>query len=261
MQHVTSKDGTRIGFKRSGTGRPLILVHGTTADHRRWADISPRFEQHFTVYAMDRRGRGASGDGPDYHIMREAEDVAAVAASIGEPVLLLGHSYGAVCSLEASLLSGNIGRLILYEPPIPTDVPMYPPGIPDQIQDFADSGDLEKGLALFMKAVVKMPDHELAAYRELDMWPNRIKLVPTIAREMVLDRTYEFMPEKFANHQVPTLLLLGGDSPPLFRRAIETLSAALPNSQTAVLPGQQHIAMDTAPDLFVKEVLDFLEKK
>jgi pimeloyl-ACP methyl ester carboxylesterase len=40
---------------------------------------------------------------------------------------------------------------------------------------------------------------------------------------------------------------------------METVSAALPNSRVVVLPGQQHIAMDTAPDLFVREVVAFLD--
>lgn len=259
MERVTSKDGTQIGFKRSGAGRPLILVHGTTADHRRWASISPRFEEHFTLYAVDRRGRGGSGDASEYHIMREAEDVAAVVDAIGEVVYLLGHSYGAVCSLEASLLSGNIGRLILYEPPVPTGLPMYPPGLPDRIQALVDSDKLEQGLELFMREVVRMPEYELASYRQLDMWPGRIQLVPTIPREMALDRSYEFEPGKFADHHIPTLLMLGGDSPPLFREAIKVLESALPNSRTAVLPGQQHIAMDTSPELFVQQVLEFLK--
>jgi pimeloyl-ACP methyl ester carboxylesterase len=258
MEQITSTDGTKIGFRRSGAGRPLLLVHGTTADHRRWAAISPRFEQDFTVYAIDRRGRGGSGDGPDYHLLREAEDIAAVVESIGRPVSLLGHSYGAICSLEASRLTPNISHLILYEPPIPTGLTPFPPGIPDKIQALTDSGDLEAGLELFMRAVVRMPDHELAAYRRLAMWPNRIQLVPTIAREMALEQTYQFRPEKFADHQLPTLLLLGGDSPPLFQQAIQLLQAALPTSQTTILPGQQHIAMDTNPDLFVKAVGDFL---
>ena len=54
------------------------------------------------------------------------------------------------------------------------------------------------------------------------------------------------------------LLLLGGDSPPFFRTSIENWHAALPNSRIVVLPGQQHIAMDTTPDLFVREVAGFL---
>lgn len=49
-------------------------------------------EERFTVYAVDRRGRGASGDAADYAIEREYEDVATVVDAIDEPVNLLGHS-------------------------------------------------------------------------------------------------------------------------------------------------------------------------
>jgi pimeloyl-ACP methyl ester carboxylesterase len=258
MEQITSRDGAVIGFRRSGAGKPLLLVHGTTADHSRWSPISPRFEQHFTVYAMDRRGRGGSSDAPEYDLMREAEDVAAVVEAIGEPTFVLGHSHGAVCSLEATRLTDKVSRLILYEPPIPTGPPQYPPGIPDQIQALVDDGDLEAGLELFFREVVKMPAYELAAYRQLPVWPVRVQLTPTIPREMTIDRTYRFNAEKFAGLQTPTLLLLGGDSPPIFQQAIELLDSTLPNSQVVILPGQQHIAMDTDPDLFVKEVLHFL---
>jgi pimeloyl-ACP methyl ester carboxylesterase len=258
MEQITSSDGTVIGFQRSGAGQPLLLVHGTTADHRRWATISPHFEQHFTVYAMDRRGRGASSDSPDYDLMREAEDVAAVVEAIGEPVFILGHSYGGLCSLEAALLTDKVSRLILYEPPIPTGLPIYPPGIPDRMQALVDSGELEAALEVFFREVVRMPEHELGPYRQLPTWKVRISLAPTIARELVIDRTYSFDAGKFASLKVPTLLLLGSDSPPLFRRAIELVDAALPDSQVVILLGQQHIAMDTNPELFVREVLQFL---
>ena len=258
MEQIISKDGTVIGFRRSGAGKPLVLVHGTTADHSRWNPISPRLEQHFTVYAMDRRGRGGSTDSPDYDIKREAEDVAAVVEAIGEPTFILGHSHGAVCSLEATQLTDKVSRLILYEPPIPTGRPQYPPGIPDQIQALVDGGDLEAGLELFFREVVKMPEYELVAYRQLPVWKVRVQLTPTIPREMRIDRTYSFNAEKFASLQVPTLLLLGGDSPPIFQQAVELVDSTLPNSQAVILPGQQHIAMDTNPELFLREVLHFL---
>ena len=106
MESTVSHDGTVIGFWRSGAGPALLLVHGTTADHTRWAPIVPHLEPYFTLYAMDRRGRGGSGDAPGYDLMREVEDVAAVVEAIGGPVFVLAHSYGAACSLEASLLTG-----------------------------------------------------------------------------------------------------------------------------------------------------------
>lgn len=258
MSYVTSPDGTTISYLKKGEGPPLLLVHGTTADHNRWSAVSPQFEKHFTVYAMDRRGRGESTDAPEYEIKREAEDVAAVVEAIGEPVFILGHSYGALCSLEAALLTDKIRRMVLYEPPIPTGLPMYPPGVPDRMEALIDSGELEAALEVFMREVVRMPEHEFEAYRQLPMWKVRIQLAPTIPRELTIDQTYSFNPDKFANLQVPILLLLGGDSPPLFQQAIEVVDSALPNSSVVTLPGQQHIAMDTNPSLFVREVLRFL---
>jgi pimeloyl-ACP methyl ester carboxylesterase len=86
METITAADGTKVGWQTTGSGPPLLLVHGTTADHTRWAGITPRFERNFTVHAMDRRGRGSStDDARAYDIMREAEDVAAVVEAIGEP--------------------------------------------------------------------------------------------------------------------------------------------------------------------------------
>ena len=259
METITSADGTTISYEATGSGPPLLLVHGTTADHTRWSGISPQLEKQFTVLAMDRRGRGANTtDARGYDILREAEDVAAVVDAIGQPVDIVGHSYGAVCSLEAALLTGGVRKMVLYEPPIPTGVQMYPPGLPDRMQAKIDDNELEGALELFFREVVRMPDHELVEYRELPVWKHRIHLAPTIPREMAIDRSYHFNPEKFADLRVPVLLMLGGDSPPIFQRAVETAHAALPNSRVALLPGQQHIAMDTHPELFVGEVLNFL---
>jgi pimeloyl-ACP methyl ester carboxylesterase len=93
-----------------------VLVHGTSADHSRWAPVLPAFEQRYTVCAVDRRGRGGSGDSRDFVMEREFEDVAAVVDSFREPVILLGHSYGGLCALEAALLSRNVRALVIYEP-------------------------------------------------------------------------------------------------------------------------------------------------
>jgi pimeloyl-ACP methyl ester carboxylesterase len=255
---ATSWDGTRVAYWRSGSGPPLLLVHGTTADHTRWARLLPTLEQRFTVYAMDRRGRGGSGDADEYAIEREFEDVAAVVDAIGEPLSLLGHSYGAVCSLEASLLTDKVRRLILYEPPAPAEAPLYPPGVPERIQALVDAGDPEGALEVMFREVVKMPDSELEVYRSLPAWRVRVTLAPTIARELAVERSYAFRPERFANFPIPTLLLLGGDSPSVFRQATAALAAALPDSRVVVMPGQRHVAMDTAPELFLAEVGRFL---
>lgn len=253
-----SKDGTQISYWHSGSGPPLLLVHGTTADHTRWASLSPSFEKQFTVYAVDRRGRGESGDANPYAIQREFEDIAAIINSIAEPVNVVGHSYGAICSLEASLLTENIAKLILYEPPIPTGIEIYPPGTTERIQALVDSGNRDEAISTFFREIVKMPEQELEMLRSLPAWKARVAAAHTIPREMRADKNYKFLPERFKGLHVPALLLLGGDSPSFFTKAIEAVHQALPNSRIAVMPGQQHTAMNTAPELFTTEVLRFL---
>lgn len=65
MNKVQSKDGTLIAYSTSGSGPPLVLVHGILGSSIRWP-ILPLLERHFTVYAIERRGRGESGDAADY---------------------------------------------------------------------------------------------------------------------------------------------------------------------------------------------------
>ena len=68
---VPSPDGTPIAVFTSGVGPPLVLVHGATADHTTFRVVGPLLARDFTVHAIDRRGRGASGDASRYTIERE----------------------------------------------------------------------------------------------------------------------------------------------------------------------------------------------
>lgn len=70
-------------FWRSGSGPPLVLIHGSTADYTRLNPILPGLEQMFTVYAVDRRGSGKSTDAVEYCVEREFEDIIAVVNEIG----------------------------------------------------------------------------------------------------------------------------------------------------------------------------------
>jgi pimeloyl-ACP methyl ester carboxylesterase len=259
MVEIRSEDGTPIAYQRDGSGAPLVLAHGTGGSSARWGGILPALLQHFTVYTMDRRGRGMSGDSDTYSIEREFADVAAVVDSIGEPVYLLGHSYGAICSLQAALLTDNIRKLVLYEPPITiAGQQLYPPENIEPLEGLLVAGDREGVLAAFMMEINRMPAEQFALMRSLPSWPARVAAVHTLPRELRAQQAYQFEAARFMNMTTPTLLLLGGDSPPFYKTAVEAVHAALPDSRIVVLPGQQHIAMDTAPELFVREVVGFL---
>jgi pimeloyl-ACP methyl ester carboxylesterase len=258
IEHVLSPDGTEIAYSRTGDGPALVLIHGTTADHTRWARVAPAFEARFSVYAIDRRGRGGSGDAPAYAVAREAEDIAAVVNAIGAPADVLGHSYGALCALEAAPLMPRVRRLVLYEPPIPTGMPAYSRGLPDRLQELVDRGEREEALLLFFREVVRAPESDLDVMRSLPVWQTRIALAATIPRELRVDEQYTFDAARAQGVNTPTLVMAGDASPPFLRRAAEIVDETLPDSRLVVMPGQGHVAMDTAPDLFTREVLRFL---
>lgn len=264
MDTVVSSDGTQIAYDRRGAGPPLILVHGAIADSTRWKSVLQALEQDFSVYAMDRRGHGASGDQPEYDLQREFEDVAAVVDAAvsqnGEGAHVLGHSLGALCALEAGLFTHHISRLILYEPSTLAfqGTPLQPEGILGQMEELLESGDRERLLKIFLLEVVGMPPEEFDYYRTLPPWPARVAVAHTLPRELRALEKYRFDPGRFKNLRVPTLLLLGGDSPPDTRAAVRAVDTALPDSRIVVLSGQQHVAMDTAPELFVDALRTFL---
>jgi pimeloyl-ACP methyl ester carboxylesterase len=257
---LTSRDGTPIAYQRSGAGLPLVLVHGTSADHSRWKPVLPAFEEHFAVYALDRRGRGDSGDSGDYSIEREFEDVAAIVDSIGEPVNLLGHSMGAVCSLEAALLTSNVRKLVLYEPGMNVSgQQIYPPGFIDRLDALLEEGDRDGVIEALMREVVGMPPEEVEHLRSLPAWHERVKAAHTVPRELRTDEYYEFAPERFRDLGIPTLVLEGDESSAFFKAADAAVEEALPDCRIVVMAGQGHAAMDTASELFATEVIRFLK--
>jgi pimeloyl-ACP methyl ester carboxylesterase len=256
---VRSRDGTPIAYQRAGEGPPLVLVHGTSADHSRWTPVLPTFEEHFSVYAIDRRGRGGSGDSDDYSIEREFEDVAAVVDSIEEPVSLLGHSMGAVCALEAALLTRNVRKLVLYEPGMNvTGEDIYPAGFIDRLDALLEAGDRDGVIEALMREVVGMSPEEVEYLHSLPAWHERVKAAHTVPRELHTDEDYRFVPERFEGLNTPTLLLEGSESSAFLKAANQAVDEALPNCRIVVMPGQGHAAMDTGTDLFTTEVIRFL---
>lgn len=235
-----------------------MLVHGTSATHTRWAPVLSAFEERFTVYAMDRRGRGLSGDREPYVLEREYEDVAAVVDSIGGPVDLLGHSYGALCAMEAALLTSNVRRLVLYEPPVPTPAqPMYSEGIRARLERMLERGEREELLVTFFREVVGLSDAEMEAARADPSWAGRLAAAHTVTREFA-DEDYVLDVTRFQVMTAPTLLLSGSESPLFLKAATEAVHHALPDSRIVTMEGQAHIANLTAPALFSRLVLEFL---
>lgn len=261
---TTSLDGTAIAWFRSGDGPPIVLVHGATADHTVWRTSGPLLATSHTLYAIDRRGRGASGDTAPYAIAREYEDVAAVvdavAKSEGRPVDVVGHSFGGRVGLGAALLTAQLRRLVVYEgAPAPDGRSFQGDAVMTTLEALAAVDDREGLLAYFLATVVGMRPDELAAYRVAPTWRARVEAAPTIVREMRAEATEDAGPERDAAIRIPVLQLVGGDSNALFTDGTWALDRLLPNGRVVVIPGARHAAHHSHAQRFAKEVRDFLD--
>jgi pimeloyl-ACP methyl ester carboxylesterase/GNAT superfamily N-acetyltransferase len=261
---ITSADGTRIAVFTSGTGPPLVLVHGASADHTTFRVVGPMFGERFTVHAIDRRGRGASADTPPYSIEREFEDVAAVASALAEesgaPIDVVGHSYGGRCALGAALLTDHIRRVVSYEgAPTPPDERYGDAEVLEELRTLEAAEDPAGVLSMFMTRVVGMDDEALARYRLDPVWPLRVAAALTIVRELESEAASPAAGLEALGHvRQPVLQILGGDSRPEFGSATQALNARLANGRIVVIDGARHAAHHTHPEAFVEAITTFL---
>ncbi|SDR55412.1 Pimeloyl-ACP methyl ester carboxylesterase [Paraburkholderia fungorum] len=260
INHIRSKDGTSIGYSRTGAGPALVLVHGTTVDRHRWRPVLAAFERHFTVFALDRRGRGDSGDSAEYAIEKEFDDVAALVDATGESaVSVVAHSFGAVAALEAATRTSSVDKLVLYEPPFRLGEPdPETERIVETLRAHIDDQNNEAALATFFSQVLRLPEAEISRLRVLPNWSSRVEIAATIAREMGALQTYRPSATALEKVAVPVLLLLGSASPPKYIEASDYLLSILKTSSRVVLEGQGHGAIDADSALFGREVLSFL---
>ena len=254
---VTSADGTEIAVWRSGDGPVVLLVHGTAGDHFSFRFVEPLLAEHCSVHVIDRRGRGKSGDGPDYAIEREYEDLAAVLGRIGEPVTLVGHSFGADVALGTSLLVPDLlDRLVLYEPGIGAEE--APPGVIARLESLIDTGEREEALLLMLREVAGMSSEEVEVFRSSPMWPVRVVAAHTTPRELRAEVATVFEPAVFADMRVPALALLGTESPAWAQETTLEIVAGLPDARVQPLEGHGHAAIMTAPELVTEAILKFM---
>ncbi len=101
-----------------GKGRPVLTVHGITANCRCWDIVANSLIPEFDVYAMDLRGRGLS-DKPDsgYSLAHHVKDIVAILDGLEiEKINLMGHSLGAFITLAfAAEHPDRVNRIVLVD--------------------------------------------------------------------------------------------------------------------------------------------------
>jgi pimeloyl-ACP methyl ester carboxylesterase len=232
-------NGVGILIEEFGSGEPLVLVHGSWADHMEWPLLVPLLAPRFRVTVYDRRGHSQSERLPTQGSVREdVADLGAIIERAGAPAHVLGNSLGAAISLR---LAGErpelIRTLIVHEPPL-FDLLRHDPETKPLIEAF-DEGARGRGRARNWKprrrreAVRRWhragPGQlgQLRAGRgEADADQQRADLPRRNARPRIADDRYQAAVRVLG----PVLLTGGSGSPPIFAPVLDKLAAVLPSA-------------------------------
>jgi pimeloyl-ACP methyl ester carboxylesterase len=243
MPTVLSKDGTAIAFDRAGSGPPLILVAGALSDRSVSAPgLIPLLQSKFTVFAYDRRGRGASGDTAPYAVAREVEDLDAIVSAAGGSAYAYGVSSGAALALEAAASGVALSQLALFEPPYRADesVPRPPADLAQKIGEMVSEGRLGDAIETFLTKAVGLPAEAVKQMRGAPMWPGLEAFAPSLLHDLAIMGDGSIPVGRIGSITVPTLVIASEASPPWLQKAVRVVAESLPKAQLRFLPGQFH---------------------
>lgn len=259
---VKAGDGTALGYLVTGTGPPLVLVHGGGTDHRCFDPLLPVFTERFTVIAYDRRGRGLSGDQPGvYSLAREATDLIELieALSLDVPVRVLAYSYGGLVTLEALVRAPrHFEAVVLYEMPI--GVPgMFPPGLVEDVRAQAAAGDRNGAARRFVRDTFCLSDRTVDRFEQGPLWPTLLACIDETVRELDAIVATPFVAERYQACTMPVRYLVDRDAGNrAFRVIAELVCTSLPTADVAHVRGIPHFAIPSDTERFLDVTLDFL---
>lgn len=243
MHKVVSRDGTTIAYAKAGQGPPLVLVGGAFRDHTIFDPIVSLVAPHCTTFAYDRRGRGESGDAPEWSLEREIDDLAAVVAEAGGEAVVFGGSNGAILALEAGLAGVPITRMALMEPPYlhahPSS-PRPPADFAAQLDELLRQERRGEAAEYLLRHQTGFSDEEIAAWKASPMWASNEALAHTLAYDAAVVGVDPVPVERLRGLQVPALMCISDGTSDWLRAAAELAAAALPRSSTVTLPGLWH---------------------
>jgi 2-succinyl-6-hydroxy-2,4-cyclohexadiene-1-carboxylate synthase len=263
-------DGVMLHVVRSGTGPPLVLLHGFTGSAETWSDLRRRMEDRFTIFAVDMTGHGRSSAPPlasRYALDRFADDLVYVLDEMQlDRVALAGYSMGGRAALRFALRHpARVSALVLES---------TSPGILDRAErgerkkaDDARADMIERdGVAAFVDYWENLPlwntqgrmsVSERSRLREQRLansaegLANSLRGAGAAADESVIDRL-----ETLA---VPALLIAGALDEKYVAIA-EAMQRRWPAASVAIVPDAGHAVHLEQPKVFSRLIADFLVK-
>jgi pimeloyl-ACP methyl ester carboxylesterase len=277
----------QIAMLRWGeSGRtPALLLHGTGFVADVWDEVARDLAATYTVYALDRRGHGASHKPGAYHFLDYAEDVCRVIDALGlRNVYGIGHSAGATdLLLAAKLLPGRFARLFVMEPTVmdpraarsgelSEDSLSRVQGTLRRRAEF-DSADAVFERYRAAPAFADWTETSLRAYVRHGFAPlanGRVQLCCTPEIESAILRPiYQAMEQVYVGDargnpftslsaiDCPVRVTTAAKSGPIYKEMASRAVSLIPRVSTLTFDGAGHCVAQEAPAIVVKAVREF----
>ncbi|MFD3399881.1 alpha/beta fold hydrolase [Kribbella sp. NPDC058693] len=252
---VTSRDGTEIGYYKTGQGPAVVVLHGSMESARSHTLLAEALASDFTVYLPDRRGRGLSGPHrPNHTVRTEVEDLEAVLTEAGAE-RAFGVSAGGAVVLEAARTL-PLKQIALYEPAIVADGAPHREWLTRFDQEIA-RGDLAAGMVTsmfgfemappFLKVVprglLRRMTEKMMAKEGRQAPADAItmrQLAPTIHAEGTIVAELAGTFDNFRTVNADVLLLGGTKGLPGLKPGRATLEKVLPHCRRIEFDGYDH---------------------
>jgi pimeloyl-ACP methyl ester carboxylesterase len=249
------RNGASLNYDQVGSGRPLVLVHGSPGEGRAWARVMKHLPPDMRVLTPDLPGYGAS----EPLSSRTVERTEAMASAIGElikdgagPCWLCGHSYGGNVALHTALLHRErVQGLVLIEP-----VFMRALELAGERETLAETHALFTTYLLRLDsaapgAIGLMIDFWLGsgAYEKLP--PPTREFLDGAAAKNAQDIRASFAETvsaaQLASFDRPVVIACGEVSNPVAQTIATSLARLLPQAQVQSIPAATHNMLDSHP--------------
>ncbi len=253
---VESRDGTRIGYWKTGRGPAIVLVHGSMESSRSHTLLAQALADDFTVYLLDRRGRGLSGPHrPDHCARTEVEDVEAVLTLAGAESAF-GVSAGGAVVMEAARTLPVLRKVAVYEPALVMEGSSHRVWLARFDQEIA-RGDIPAAMVTSMFGLQLAPPflkvmprrmltritEKMLVKEERQLGADAItmrKLAPTIHQEGALIAELAGTFDAFREVSADVLLMGGSKGLAALKPWRDTLEQALPHCRRIEFDGLDH---------------------
>ncbi len=239
----------------TGSGPAILFVPGSYSTPAAWRPIQKLLGPGWRMVGTSLCGYGGSTDTrsrQDFGMQHEVELVEAVARQIGQPVHLVGHSFGATVALAAALAGRiEVSSIATFEA---NPVAIVAGRGPGTLHD--DTWRMGQGF----EAAVDAGEAD-APRRIIDFWghegawaamPEPVKAYcRATAGVNLLDwRTvFDFEPTQAAcaGLNIPVMLVRGGQANALMQEITQDLQRSLPDVRVHVVEGAGHFLISSHP--------------